>query len=405
MGLKLRPFCFQDDILKVNKTKTEAQLTQKVIYDTVSSKTLEFNLDKCTVLIHGKGMLSKLERSVYASDPVLTGPAITPLVTKDKYLGDTLHETDLNECFRETVKSRIPKVKGAIAEIMAVVEDIKATNLQPIRVGLDLWNKVVLPMVLYNSNPWIQIKEKDYSVIETLQYDFLRRLLQAPKHTLRAGILWETGQWPMRMRIMMSKIMLYRHLVCLPVSSVAKQIFDAETYEIEGLKFEVTMFCHMNSIPLPTVTSEKDEYRKLVTKRLEVVIANELRSKLAASSNMAGTERGKFEIQSYMQHGSLGFCRQLFAYRVGTTTEFVGNRFGQQINRLCLCGRAFETSSHITRCALYSECEAGLRDRVNNFSECMLYWDRVVEKKRRLLERMPRPTLDSSTASRSDDSS
>ena len=101
---------------------------------------------------------------------------------------------------------------------------------------------------------------------------------------------------------------------------------------------------------------------------------------------MAGAERGKFEIQSYMQHGSLGFCRQLFAYRVGTTTEFVGNRFGQQINKLCLCGRAYETSSHIPRCNLYRECGVGLSDRINDFTECMMYWDRVIVKKRELLD-------------------
>ena len=214
-------------------------------------------------------------------------------------------------------------------------------------------------------------------------------------------MLWETGQWPMRMRIMMSKIMLYRHIVCLPVSSVAKQIFDAESFEIEGLKFEVTVFCQTNSIALPTSDCEKDEYRKQVAKRMEIIIAAELRSKLAASANMAGAESGKFEIQSYMQHGSLGFCRQLFAYRLGTTTEFVGNRFGQQINKLCLCGKAYETSSHIPRCNLYVDCEVGLRDRINNFTECMLYWDRVVEKKRNLLAQVERPVLDSSTSARS----
>ena len=58
-----------------------------------------------------------------------------------------------------------------------------------------------------------------------------------------------------------------------------------------------------------------------------------------------------------------------------------------------MCGRAYETSSHIPRCTLYTECGEGLQDRVNNFSECMVYWDRVVKKRSELMKTMQRPIL------------
>ena len=405
LGVKMRPLLFQDDILKVNKTKTEAQISQKVIYDTVSSKTLEFNLTKCSVIIHGNGMRSKLERSVYDSDPVMTGPAATPLTAKDKYLGDVIHESDLNNCYRETVKARLPRVRGAVSELMAVVEDIKASNLHPIAVGLDLWNKVVLPMLLYNSNTWIQIKEKDYGVIEKVQFDFLRRLLRAPAHTLRAGLLWETGQWPMRMRIMMSKIMLFRHLTNLPVSSLARQVFDAESLEVGGLKLEVMLFCQSHGIALPTAGSDKDEFRKKLKSKLDAIVANELRAKLIASANMAGTETEKFEAKSYLMQGSLGHARQMFSYRAGTTSELVGNCYGTQVSRVCLCSKGYETSSHIPRCALYEDCDAGLADRISNFSECMIFWDRVLKRKKELQLSLSRPVLGSIDTDRGSSSS
>ena len=56
--VSMRPLCFQDDILKVSGTKTEAQISQSTIYDAISEKTLEFNLSKCKVVVHGTSMLS-----------------------------------------------------------------------------------------------------------------------------------------------------------------------------------------------------------------------------------------------------------------------------------------------------------------------------------------------------------
>ena len=233
-GKTLRPFSFQDDILKLSWTKSEAQISQEVIYKTVSEKTLEFNLSKCSVIIHGSNMTTKMERAVYGDDPVITGPAVTPLFVKDKYLGETLHEKGLN-CWKKKVKSRAGKIRGAVAEVMAVVEDLKACNLQPVLVGLMLWNIVVLPSLLYNSNTWMHMKEKDVGYLESFQYEFLQRLLRAPRNILQAGLLWESGEWPLRYQVMLNKIMLFRHMVNFPASYLARQVFDAESTTMEGL--------------------------------------------------------------------------------------------------------------------------------------------------------------------------
>ena len=104
-----------DDILKLSGTKTEAQISLSTIYDAISEKTLEFNLSKCKV-VHGTSMLAKMERCCYESDPIKTGPAAAPLSPCEKYLGDIIHERDLNQSWLATVKEREGKVKGAIAE-------------------------------------------------------------------------------------------------------------------------------------------------------------------------------------------------------------------------------------------------------------------------------------------------
>ena len=388
-GIKLRPLSFQDDILKLSGNKSEAQISQETIYNTVSEKTLEFNLSKCSVIIHGSNLRTRMEREVYSDDSVITGPAVTPLVVKDKYLGDTLHEKSLNDCWKETVKSRAGKVRGAVAEVMAVVEDLKACNLHPVAVGLMLWNRVVLPSLLYNSNTWLQMKEKDVSYLETFQYDFLRRLLRAPRNTLRAGLLWECGQWPLRYLVMQNKIMLFRHLINLPASALARQVFEAESPTLEGLKFEVLHFCQMNRVPVPARGDEKEEYKKLLTKIMTSVVETELRAKITASSTMRELSSERFETKRYLLESTLGRARLIFSYRSGTTDRLVGNRYGTQISRFCLCGAGYETSAHVAECTLYRVCAVDLPDRVSNPYQITEFWRRVLELKARLTRLIP----------------
>ena len=383
-GLKMRPLSFQDDILKLSADRTETQLSQSNIYNIVAKKTLEFNLSKCSVIIHGSGMRSKMERAVYDENPVITGPALTPLVKSEKYLGDHLHERSLNDCWKETVKSRAPKVKSATAEIMAVVEDIKACNLQPVSIGLMLWNKVVLPSLLYNSNTWICMKTKDVGLLENLQYDFLRRLMRAPRNMLRAGLLWECGQWPLWYKVIFEKIMLYRHIINLPQSSLAKQTLVAEPATLEGLKFEVIQFCRTNLIPVPVEGTDKLEYRKVLKKNIDAVVGRELRAKIEASSTMHDVAGERFEVKNYITESGLGRARLIFSLRTSTTDRLLGNRFGTQFSRFCLCGKGYETSQHVKRCSLYQVCEVGLPDRLTNPFQISEYWGRIFALKARL---------------------
>ena len=62
---------------------------------------------------------------------------------------------------------------------------------------------------------------------------------------------------------MFNKIMLFRHIVNLSTSTLACQVFDAESTTLEGLKFEVLHFCQMNRVPVQG--EDKDEFKKKLT--------------------------------------------------------------------------------------------------------------------------------------------
>ena len=67
----------------------------------------------------------------------------------------------------------------------------------------DLWEAVVLPALLYNSETWVDITQKTVDNLEKLQHYFVRLLLQVPESTPKPTLLPET-------RLMSSKMKLAR---------------------------------------------------------------------------------------------------------------------------------------------------------------------------------------------------
>ena len=122
--------------------------------------------------------------------------------------------------------------------------------------------------------------------LEDIQFNFLRRLTKAPRHILRAGLLWESGQWSMKLRVMFNKVLFRHHLETLPVSAIAKQMWEAEPLELRGLRYETALFCGLNNIRLPLKNDDKWEYKKYLKGEFERLRDQEVRPSLERSSTM-----------------------------------------------------------------------------------------------------------------------
>ena len=401
-GVPMRPLCFQDDILKVSGCKSEAQISQSTIFDAISEKTLEFNLSKCKVVIHGTSILSKMERACYQTNPITTGPAAAPLSASEKYLGDMIHERDLNQSWLATIKDREGKVKGAIAETLAVVEDLKATNLGPLEIGLQLWNKVIIPCLLYNSETWIKMKEKDMKRLEDIQFNFLRRLTKSPRHILRAGLLWESGQWPMSMRVMYNKFLFRHHLEMLPASSVAKQMWEGEPLVLKGLRYETALFGGINNIRLPLPSDDKWEYKKYLKNEMEAIREKEMTRRLEASKSMDHLSYETASTKDYWKTFTLEKARFLFSCRTGCNSFFAANDWNSKAGKNCYCGSTKETSKHLLfDCPLYAVCRDNHPARHHDNEDAVNFWGEVLDQKAKLAAAMPPPNA----APESDDES
>ena len=94
---------FQDDLVKVNETREEAQIAKDKMEKLVESKLLSFNYNKCTCVVLGDKWARKKLVEELEANPLTLGGHTMKLVISEKYLGEFL-SINLTESVHTTVK-------------------------------------------------------------------------------------------------------------------------------------------------------------------------------------------------------------------------------------------------------------------------------------------------------------
>ena len=138
LGVPMMPLAFQDDLSKLSGSREECQDSHDIVYETLTSKTLELNTKKCKVLICGSSNEAKKERLVYNDYPVFTGPDPTELADQESYLGDEVHFLNCRSSALSTIKKRSGKLRAAAAEAIGLARDFRSYSIGAVAAGLDI---------------------------------------------------------------------------------------------------------------------------------------------------------------------------------------------------------------------------------------------------------------------------
>ena len=102
------------------------------------------------------------------------------MVDSEKYLGVQIAAT-VSDSITKTVDKRAGLALKASYEIRTVVEDYRAPKSGAIKIGLDLWESSVIPMLLYGSEVWSNIPKKVIKKSSDINTTFLANLLGVSK--------------------------------------------------------------------------------------------------------------------------------------------------------------------------------------------------------------------------------
>ena len=163
-----------DDMLTIQKCSEKSVKMNSVINAFIESKKLKLSETKCH-RIHiqkhqnnekGCKKLKVHEKEMCESD-------------KQKYLGDIVDESGK---LRNTIEDRKNHGQGIVSEIVAILKDIPLGKHR-LEIRLMLQQAMLINGILFNSEAWHSISEKDVKILESVDEHLLRSLVDAQSKT------------------------------------------------------------------------------------------------------------------------------------------------------------------------------------------------------------------------------
>lgn len=183
MYLKLLILLYADDTVLMAESADDLQcaLNEFSIYCT--KWKLNVNVEKTKILIFSKGPLAK--RHFYYNESIIEN------VKEFKYLGIVFSRSG------SFCKAKKHLCEQAQKAMYGVIRKIRQFNL-PISCQFDLFDKVVLPVLIYGCEVW---GYENLQVVERIHLKFLKHILQLKSSTPSFMVYGETGRFPIYVNV------------------------------------------------------------------------------------------------------------------------------------------------------------------------------------------------------------
>ena len=126
----------------------------------------------------------------------------------EKYLGDIISIDGRNI---QNIKARVAKSSGIISRILSILDGIPFGQYF-YEVAIILRNSLLLSSLLCNSESWYNVTEAELNLIESVDLQFFRRILNVPKSTPKEMFYLEFGCIPLR-HIVRKRRLMFLHYV------------------------------------------------------------------------------------------------------------------------------------------------------------------------------------------------
>ena len=143
---------------------------------------------------------------------------------EEKYLGDVISTDGRNI---KNVKARVAKGKGIVDRILTILEAIPFGKFC-FEIGIILRNTLLVSSILFNSEAWYAVSKAELDLIETVDVQFMRRLLKAPRSRPKEMLFLELGCIPFRQLIRKRRILFLHYLLNESPDSMVYKFLDVQ---------------------------------------------------------------------------------------------------------------------------------------------------------------------------------
>ena len=267
-----------------------------------------------------------------------------------KYLGNWINEKGTVE---RQVKEIRSKIKGMALEAKRIGHEKKTGNMST-DVIISIYEKTIIPAILYNLEVWTNWRKKDWEEMEKVQAEALKIMFDLPISTPYWGMLAEFGIWTMRKRVMYKKMSLYHNIINSKGNRLSKQVIEEQirTKVENGWYKEVERDGEEIEIDVTKVKEyTKEQWKNMIKEKINKMMEKESKEKRQKMKKLAGQRQQKHERQMY----TIGRSRKEVTNLLKTKIQMwdIGGNLGAK--RKCYACEMEETENHIMNCKKVKE--------------------------------------------------
>jgi hypothetical protein len=215
--MKIPCLLYADDLILISETKAGLQESLNTLNKFTKQWFLEINPKKTKCLTFSKGRVSNAMKWVLGSNPL-------DVCNSYCYLGVLFNRSGSMKSASQALHDK------ALGAMFSIIRNVNKHNSCNINLLFELFDKLVTPIALYNSEVWgtnfIPQNANNNNIfneshiskiaIEGLQFKFLIIILKLPQRTSNWAVTSETGRFPLALKVFKSMIKYLIHAVSSP---------------------------------------------------------------------------------------------------------------------------------------------------------------------------------------------
>ena len=336
---------FVDDIADLCGDFGEVVISHENAIAFAKMKKLQLAADKCYVMvIKQKGKKNPV--------PVLyiNGEKVAE-VSSIKYLGDLFNALGNND---DLIADR---VKRGIAALVSINGLMRETSMgqHTLSVYLLLHNAIFLPSILFNSQAWSNLTEKNIKELTRLQLRFLKKMMSVKLATSNAFVFLELGVLPIEHEIHKRQLLFVHHIMNLPNNDPVKKVWryqtvlpDHNNWWSNMKKLMVKYSIHLLEEEITSVS--KNVFKTKIKKAVSEYAFSKLKAECRMQKKTGGLKYEEFKPQSYISTMYPDMAKTIFRCRSKTTNLKDHTKYQHSDNTCRWCGVDDETLNHIVNC-------------------------------------------------------
>ena len=209
--VEIPPLSMVDDVLCILECGFKTTMSHAYISFKTDSKKLQFGAKKCKKLHVGRECEEykcqtlniddwKEVEIVYEESGIdeiedsCEGVEEMEMKNEEKYLGDVLSTDGRNI---KNVRARVAKGKGIVSRILSMLDGIPFGEFY-FEIAAILRESLLVSSMLSNSEAWYNVSKVELELLETIDANFLRNVLNARRSTPKEMLFLEMGVVPFR---------------------------------------------------------------------------------------------------------------------------------------------------------------------------------------------------------------